>query len=154
MKSDDSTIASLQPAELLGEPVQQLAGPPVMSESQQVDGALAPIAKAVERFAAEHSLRLDKCARGNAGWELTGAHPFGGELFLLLLFHERLGLGVGSVWQYRCAEMATQYSHFRPVRPSAVAPDIVIAALNAELQALSQVPFGYWTHLQPLEPES
>jgi hypothetical protein len=125
-----------------------------MSLPEKVDRALSPIAQAVERFAAERSLRLDKCARGNAGWELIGPHALGGDVSLLLLYDDRLGLGVGSVWQFPCPEMSTLYSHFRPVRPSALVPDHVIAALDSELQALSLVPFGYWTHLQPLQAPS
>ncbi|MFO1095615.1 MAG: hypothetical protein U0992_20270 [Planctomycetaceae bacterium] len=119
--------------------------------SEQVERVFAPIAGAVERFAAEQSLRLDKCARGNSGWELTGPHPRGGDLVLLLLYHERLGLGIGATWQFPCEEMSTRYSHFRPMQPSAVEPDVVVAALESELQALLQVPFGYWTHLEPLQ---
>lgn len=125
-----------------------------MDLSEKIERAYSPIAQAVERFAADHSLRLEKCARGNAGWELVGPHASGGDVSLLLLYDDRLGLGVGSVWQFPCPEMSTLYSHFRPVRPSALAPEVVTAALESELQALSQVRFGYWTHLQPLQATS
>lgn len=122
-----------------------------MNVPAKIEQAFAPIAQAVERFAADHSLRIDKCARGNAGWELTGAHASGGQVSLLLLYDERLGLGVGSVWQFPCPEMSTLYSHFRPVKPCALAPEAVVTSLASESQALSQVRFGYWTHLQPMQ---
>ena len=126
-----------------------------MNEPENVSRAFLPIAQGVEDFATAHSLAIDECARGNAGWELTRADERGGTIFLLLLYDERLGLGVGSVWQFPCAEMSLLYSHFRPVRPCALDADAVTAALDCELQAIGQVLFGYWTHLAPLQaPES
>lgn len=122
-----------------------------MNVPEKIEQAFAPIAQAVERFAADHSLRIDKCDRGNAGWELTGAHASGGNVSLLLLYDDRLGLGIGSVWQFPCPEMSILYSHFRPVKPCALAPEAAVTSLASELQALSQVRFGYWTHLQPLQ---
>lgn len=99
---------------------------PSMNVPEIVDRAFSPIAEAVERFAAHHSFRLDKCVRGNAGWELTRPHDRGGDLFLLLLHDDRMGLGVGSVWQFPSPEMSIVYSHFRPVRPCSLAPDAVL----------------------------
>lgn len=116
-----------------------------MSEPDKVNRAFLPIAKAIEDFATAHALDIDKCARGNAGWELRAKHDRGGTLFLLLLFDKILGLGVGSVWQFPCIEMSLLYSHFRPVRPCALDAAAVTAALDCELKALRQVPFGYWT---------
>lgn len=122
-----------------------------MTDSDKVNRAFVPIAQAVEHFATAHGLHVDKCARGNSGWELTRAHDLGGTFYLLLLYDERLGLGVGSVWQFPCVEMSLLYSHFRPVRPCAVDPAAVKSALDCEIKALEQVPFGYWTHLRPLD---
>ena len=122
-----------------------------MSRAEEVDRVFLPIAQAVEQFAMEHALRLDKCARGNAGWELTRSHDRGGDFFLLLLYDGTLGLGIGSVWQFPCPEMSLQYSHFRPVRPCPLEPDAVTATLAAEMRELANVPFGYWTHLRPLQ---
>jgi len=125
-----------------------------MTMSEKIDQAFSPIAQAVERFASERSFCLAKCPRGNAGWELTKPHDSCGDVTLLLLFDESQGLGVGSVWQFPCPEMSTLYSHFRPIHACALDPDAVTAELESELTSLSQVPFGYWTHLQPLVPSS
>ena len=122
-----------------------------MSTPHEVDRVFSPIARAIERFASEHALRLDKCTRGNTGWELTRSDDRGGDVFLLLLYDERLGLGIGSVWQFPCPQMSLQYSHFRPVRKCPLEPDAVSAALATELRELAHVPFGYWTHLRPLQ---
>ncbi|MHB9080154.1 MAG: hypothetical protein ACYC3X_21980 [Pirellulaceae bacterium] len=92
-----------------------------------------------------------KCVQGNSGWELTRPHATGGDVTLLLLFNPSLGLGIGSVWQFPCPEMSLLYSHFRPINACPVEPIAVAAALNSELQHLSQVKFGYWTHLRPLQ---
>lgn len=122
-----------------------------MTEPDKVNRASLPIAKAVDDFATAHALQIDKCARGNAGWELTRAHHRGGTFYLLLLYDERLGLGVGSVWQFPCVETSLLYSHFRPVRPCALDAAAVTSALDREMKALGQVRFGYWTHLRPLD---
>lgn len=121
-----------------------------MSDLERVNRAFLPIAQPVEHFATAHALHLDRCARGNAGWELTGAHHCGGTFYLLLLYDEKLGLGVSSVWQFPSIEMSLVYSHFRPVRPCPLEAADVTAALDCELKTISQVPFGYWTHLRPL----
>jgi len=85
------------------------------------------------------------------GWELTRPHDLGGDLFLLLLFDRNLGLGIGLVWQFPCAETSRLYSHFRAVRPCSIEPGEVAAALEAEYQHLAQVRFGYWTHQSTLD---
>jgi hypothetical protein len=121
-----------------------------VSEADKVKRAFLPISKAVDDFATE--LAIDKGARGNAGWELTGDHDRGGTFFLLLLYDELLGLGIGSVWQFPCVETSLLYSHFRPVRPCALDPAAVTTALDCEMKALAQVPFGHWTHVRPLHP--
>lgn len=78
-----------------------------MSLQAKIERAFAPITASVEQFAADHTLRIEKCARGNAGWELTRPHQSGGEITLLLLYQDQLGLGIESVWQFPCPEMAT-----------------------------------------------
>ncbi len=125
-------------------------GHTAMHVSEHVERAFSPIARAVQRFAANHSPRLDKCVRCNAGWELVGPHASGGDLSLLLMDDDRRGLGVGSVWQFPCPEMLTLCSHFRPLKPSALVSEVVVAVLESEVQALSEVRFGSWTHLQLL----
>jgi hypothetical protein len=122
-----------------------------MGTPEDVNRAFSPIVEVVEQFAKERSFRLDKCVRGNSGWELIRPHDHGGDIYLLLLYDERLGLGVGSVWQYPCPEMALLYSHFRAVRPCVLQPDAVTTTLGSEFQLLAQVPFGWWTHIRPLQ---
>jgi hypothetical protein len=104
-----------------------------MNMPEDDDRAFSPIAQSVERFAANHSLRLEKCARANAGWELTRPHEPGGNVSLLLLYDDHLGLGIGSVWKFPCPEMSTLYSHFLPMLPCRLEPEAVIAALDSEL---------------------
>jgi hypothetical protein len=72
---------------------------------------------------------------------------------LLLLYDAEHGLGVGSVWQVVVPEMRMQYSHFRPMRPCALEPEAVTAALELELTELAWVRFGYWTHMRHLSDE-
>jgi hypothetical protein len=125
-----------------------------MHTPEEVDRAFSPIADVVEQFVQTQSFYLDKCPRGNSGWELTRPHDRGGTITLLLLYDATLGLGIGAVWQFPCPEMALLYSHFRPIRPCVLEPEIVVATLNSELQRLVNVPFGYWTHIQPLDATS
>jgi hypothetical protein len=121
-----------------------------METVEQIDRAFAPIADAVAKFAQAESCQIEKCPRGNSGWELTRPHRLGGTLTLLLLHDPSLGLGVGSVWQFPCPEMSLLYTHFRNLRPCALAPDDVVTALQIALQEIMRVPFGYWTNITPL----
>jgi len=121
-----------------------------MTTPEEIDRLFRPIAMPVERFAATHGLIVEKCARGNQGWELISPHPEGGEHHLLLLYDNTLGLGIGAAWYFRCKKMDRIYYHMRPMTACPLEADKVIAALNAERAALAKVRFGYWTHMQPL----
>lgn len=125
-----------------------------MQTPEEVDRAFLPIVEVIEQFAQAQSFRLDKCLRGNSGWELTRPHDLGGAITLLLLHDATLGLGIGAVWQFPCPEMSLLYSHFRPVRPCALQSETVMATLDSELQQLVKVPFGYWTDIRPLDAAS
>ena len=65
-----------------------------METVDQIERMFAPIADAVTKFAQAESWRIEKCPRGNCGWELTRPHHLGGTLTLLLLHDPSLGLGV------------------------------------------------------------
>lgn len=121
-----------------------------MATSDAINRLFAPIAAPVEKYAAEHGLTVEKCERGNHGWELISQHPEGGEHRLLLMYDDTLGLGIGAVWHFSCEEMDTIYCHFRPMAACPLEADKVVAALDAERAALAKVRFGYWTHMQPL----
>jgi hypothetical protein len=121
-----------------------------MEMVDQIERVFAPIADAVTKFAQAQSCQVEKCSRGNSGWELTRAHHLGGTLTLLLLYNSSLGLGIGSVWQFPCPEMSLLYSHFRNPKPCALVADDVLTALKSTLQEIMQVPFGYWTNITPL----
>lgn len=121
-----------------------------MTTTDTIQERFALIADAVEQYATANGFCIGKCLRGNSGWELTREHVEGGTIYLLLLYDEKLGLGVGSNWQVPCPEMAMLYTHFRPIRAASIDPTAVIEALTHEAAELSQVKFGYWTHLQSL----
>ena len=112
-----------------------------------------PIASAVERFASQAGFNLHKCARGNSGWELTKELDEGGTVFLLLMYDEESGLGIGSVWQFPCEEMSRLYTHFRPMRPAQMESAAVLSMLQEEKDAILAVKFGYWTHITGLQAQ-
>jgi hypothetical protein len=123
----------------------------IMATFEEIDRVFAPIADAVARFAQLQSFRLEKCQRGNAGWELTRPHTLGGTVTLLLLYDPSLGLGIGSVWQFPCQEMSLLYSHFHEMHPCPLSADEVAVMLEKEMQEITQVRFGNWTHISPLQ---
>src|SRR5215470_10982765 len=121
-----------------------------MADAEKIELVFAPIADAVANFAWRNRLKLEKCARGNSGWELTKEHRRGGTIYLLLMHDDAAGLGIGSAWQFPCSEMSLLYSHFRKMLSVPLTTDDVIKVLKAELKAISTVKFGYWTNLGPL----
>ena len=121
-----------------------------MTHFFDLEQLFAPIAAAVQEFADFSGFRLRKCARGNRGWELVREHKEGGTVLLLLMHDESLGLGIGSVWQFRCEETDREYTHFRDMRSSDIEPETVLAILADERDAIQTVKFGYWTHIVPL----
>ena len=123
-----------------------------MATPDAINHLFTPITAGVEKFAADHRLAIEKCERGNQGWELIRPHPDGGEYRLLLMYDETLGLGVGAVWHFSCEEMDRIYYHFRQMASCPIEADKVVSALGEELAALGRVRFGYWTHMQPLNP--
>ena len=68
----------------------------------------------------------------------------------MMLYDASLGLGIGSVWHFPCAEMSLLYLHFRKMRPCAWEPGAVTMMLEEELAAITQVKFGYWTDIARL----
>lgn len=125
-----------------------------MTQSEFINEKLSPVAEPVKRFAESHGFELGKCLRGNTGWELTRAHREGGSIYLLMMYDNELGLGIGSTWQVPCKETGMLYSHFRSMQSCPIEPDAVTQALDQELAALSNVRFGHWTHLSPLHAEN
>jgi hypothetical protein len=117
----------------------------------ELESIFKPIANKVSEFADENGLRLKKSPRGNSGWELFGDHPGGGEIFLLLLYDQAYGLGIGSVWQYPCEEMSRLYSHFRAIQGCSIEPSEATTKLSEEFQAIRTIKFGYWTQISPLQ---
>jgi hypothetical protein len=116
-----------------------------------LEALYAPIAVAVEQFAAKTEFKLRKCARGNSGWELVKGREEGGTAHLLLMYDEALGLGIGSAWHFACPELSRSYTHFRPMRPAEIEPSQVIGMLQEERDAILAVRFGYWTHIAELQ---
>jgi hypothetical protein len=125
-----------------------------MTDPDFINQKLSPVLESVDEFAQTHGFELGKCLRGNAGWKLTRAHHEGGSIYLLMMYHNDLGLGIGSSWQVSCQETGMLYSHFRSMHPCPIEPAAVTQSLADELAALSKVRFGHWTHLTPLDPES
>jgi hypothetical protein len=123
-----------------------------MTPIESIELLFAPIAAAVEQFAANHAFKLAKCERGNNGWELSQPHREGGEQTLLLLYDPALGLGVGAVWSVPCAETRMLYSHFCGMNACPIEPETVVAALEAVVGQLAAVRYGHWTHMQPFTP--
>jgi len=122
--------------------------------NDEVEAAFAPVSELVVEFNAAHELDLNKCVRGNSGWELTRLHPAGGAIILLMMYERSHGLGIGSVWQVPCEELNRLYSHFRAIRQCAIEPTAVKTMLDEELNAILAVKFGYWTNLLPLHQQS
>jgi hypothetical protein len=125
-----------------------------MANVEEIDRVFEPIAEVVTKYARRKRMMLEKCPRGNAGWELTRPHRFGGTVYLLMLHDPAAGLGIGSVWQFPCPELSLLYSHFRKMSAVPLAPDPVLDALKAEWKAINKIKFGYWTHLKPLNEAS
>ena len=122
-----------------------------MTQTEQIAAQFSPIAQDVEAFAVQHGFEVGKCLRGNSGWELSREHPDGGFIYLLLLHNDDNGLGIGSTWQVDCPEMATQYSHFRAIRGCDIEANAVIDRLKCEMEELSRVKYGHWTHMRSSE---
>jgi hypothetical protein len=99
---------------------------------------------AAVRTADKHGMRLEKCARGNSGWELVSDHPAGGQVFLLMLYDQSLGLGMGSVWHYPCRKCRC-ITLFRKMRPCAIDAEPPREMLDDELAGIT-CEIRLWTH--------
>ncbi|HTQ39346.1 MAG TPA: hypothetical protein VMJ32_09970 [Pirellulales bacterium] len=125
-----------------------------MSNADDIERLFEPIAEVVAKYARRKRMKLEKCPRGNSGWELSQPHRYGGTIYLLMLHDPTAGLGIGSVWQFPCPEMSLLYSHFRKLSTVPIVPDPVIATLKAQWKAISKVKFGYWTHMKPMKSQT
>jgi hypothetical protein len=125
-----------------------------MATIEEIERVFAPIADAISQFARLNAFHVEKCPRDNAGWELTRPHALGGTVTIMLLYDPSLGLGIGSVWQFPCPEMSLLYSHFIDLRPCRLIADEVTTMLEEKVREITQVRFGYWTHITPLQAGS
>jgi hypothetical protein len=66
----------------------------------QIVDAFRAVAPAIEGFAREHDLLIDRYRRGKPGWELRFARRIGGEALLTISYRERTGhvLDVSATW--------------------------------------------------------
>jgi hypothetical protein len=66
----------------------------------QIVDAFRAVAPAIEGFAREHDLLIDRYRRGKPGWELRFARRMGGEAVLTISYRERTGhvLDVSATW--------------------------------------------------------
>ena len=66
----------------------------------QIVDAFRAVAPAMEAFAREHDLLIDRYRRGKPGWELRFARRLGGEALLTISYRERTGhvLDVSATW--------------------------------------------------------
>jgi hypothetical protein len=66
----------------------------------QIVDAFRAVAPAIETFAREHDLLIDRYRRGKPGWELRFARRLGGEALLTISYRERTGhvLDVSATW--------------------------------------------------------
>ena len=66
----------------------------------QIVDAFRAVAPAIEAFALEHDLLIDRYRRGKPSWELRFARRIGGEAVLTISYRERTGhvLDVSATW--------------------------------------------------------
>ena len=66
----------------------------------QIVDAFRAVAPAMEAFAREHDLLIDRYRRGKPGWELRFARRLGGEALITISYRERTGhvLDVSATW--------------------------------------------------------
>jgi len=66
----------------------------------QIVDAFRAVAPAIETFAREHDLLIDRYRRGKPGWELRFARRLGGEAVVTISYRERTGhvLDVSVTW--------------------------------------------------------
>ncbi len=66
----------------------------------QIVDAFRAVAPAIEAFAREHDLLIERYRRGKPGWELRFARQVGGQALLTISYRERTGhvLDVSATW--------------------------------------------------------
>jgi hypothetical protein len=66
----------------------------------QIVDAFRAVAPAIEGFAREHDLLIERYRRGKPGWELRFARQVGGQALLTISYRERTGhvLDVSATW--------------------------------------------------------
>lgn len=105
----------------------------------------APIADAIEQFAARRNLQIDKYYHQSPSWSLRFSHPNGGEASIQLCKSDENRLLVAAGWWVDDEVHGARYSHDRERLSVSPNPTAVSTALEKELAALAMVEFGAWT---------
>ena len=76
----------------------------------EIIDAFREVAPAVERFAREHALLIERYRRGKPAWELRFAREVGGEAVITLSYRERTGhvLDLSATWWLDDADTRTR----------------------------------------------
>ena len=111
--------------------------------SQIVD-AFRAVAPAVEAFAREHDLLIERYRRGKPGWELRFARRLGGQAVLTISYRERTGhvIDVSATWWLD--DPATQTRRLRSEKIGVYDRRAPSAALVQQLEA-GLVTVDRWT---------
>ena len=107
----------------------------------------APLADAIEAFAREHNLFVDKYYHDTPGWDLRFSHPRGGNASVCITNLGPDRAGIGSSWYVDDYDRFTRSIHWRSVRSIEKDARLVREGLAAELDAIVAVPFGAWNQV-------
>ena len=110
----------------------------------QIVDALRAVAPAIEAFAREHDLLIDRYRRGKPSWELRFGRRLGGQAVLTISYRERTGhvLDVSAIWWVD--DKATQTRRLRSEKIGVYDRRAPSAALTQQLEAgLAMV--DHWT---------
>ena len=107
----------------------------------------APLAAAIESFARERNLFIDRYYHDLPSWELRFSHPKGGNASISVTNAAPDRANIGSVWYVDDYDRFTRSLHWRAARSIPKQPEAVREAMAEEFQAIIALPLGAWTQV-------
>lgn len=104
----------------------------------------APISKAIEEFAGERNLYLEKYYHDSPCWYLRFQHPRGGQASIQVGRSPTERVAFNTCWHVDDYEHFTRHLHWREQRECERESDAVARTLENEFAGIIKTPFGVW----------
>lgn len=116
-------------------------------EFEELEAFFRPVANAVEEFASNHNLLLERYYHDAPAWSLRFAHPAGGSATISVARESSESIVVSGTWWLDVYSEFTRYLRDSSSISCSVRSDVVTSAVESTLTEVLQWKPGIWSRV-------